>query len=768
MPADKSLIQFFLEEAEEHLGILEQGFLRLEENPDDLTGIDELFRSAHTLKGSAALVKLHTISEVAHLMEDQLEAIRDGKLNPSKPLVDWLLNTLDAIKTAISDVVNNRPERESLLEEVQKALDEVLKSPASKKKPATETSAQVGPPPSKPIVEDFIEEKRSPGRRKEDIETLTQFVRVHMANIEKMMALVGELTILKNFFVSESQEASKIKDEIEYAQRRLMKEIEDFSSRYAYSLPEKIHYVDELLAEFQDLEFDRYEDINLFARKIQEITADISEGLKGIGEVVEDISAHVRRLERLALDLKELISEARMIEIGRLFQRFTRAVRDLASKEGKKVKLVVRGVETRIDRIIYDRLFDPILHLVRNSIAHGIESPEQRRKAGKPEEGRIFLSAKREGSFVLIEVRDDGRGINLKEVYNKAIEKGLLQKGQKVTKQQLINLLFMPGFSTALQTGEISGRGVGLDVVKEAINELNGTITVATAAGRGTAFRIRVPLTLVIVNVVKFLAGGIEFVVPSSLVSELAEINIQLLESDEDEILFRGRPTKLVDLTRAMGLYPERQETTAPALVVSPLPGLSMALVVDKILGQEDTVIRPLGKFLEGIKFYSGVSISADGKLMPVLNPATVVEMMEMAPERPLPAAGSTQEPFILVADDSLSVRRYLEEILQRRGYKVLSATNGLEALNLMYEKPISMVITDLEMPVMHGYELLREMKRRGLSEMIPAVVLTSRGTQKHMEKATALGAKDYLVKPVDEDALLDVVKKFTDQGINY
>ncbi|RME64301.1 MAG: hybrid sensor histidine kinase/response regulator, partial [Nitrospirae bacterium] len=322
-------------------------------------------------------------------------------------------------------------------------------------------------------------------------------------------------------------------------------------------------------------------------------------------------------------------------------------------------------------------------------------------------------------------------------------------------------------FSTALQTGEISGRGVGLDVVKETINELNGTISVATAEGKGTVFRIRVPLTLVIVNVVKFLAGGIEFVIPSSLISELTEINQQLLEAEEREILLRGVKTKVVDLTKALGLQPERYEPTVPAIVVSPLPGLSMALVVDRVLGQEDTVIRPLGRFLEGIRFYSGVSISADGRLMPVLNPATVVDLMEAVPERPVLHTSSSQEPFILVVDDSLSVRKYLEAMLQKRGYKVLSATNGLEALNLLYEKPVSMVITDLEMPVMHGYELLREMKRRGLSEFIPAVVLTSRSSQKHMEKAEALGAQGYLVKPVDEGALMDAVRRFTGQGIS-
>ncbi len=331
MAEDHSLIQFFLEEAEEHLSVLEQGFLRLEENPEDLGQIDELFRSAHTLKGSAALVKLKTISEVAHLMEDQLEALRDKKLRPTKALVDWLLHSLDAIKGAISDVVQGRGERPSLLEEVSKALDKALKV-TEEEGPPPEVKPEVTP--AGPPEEEFIEEKRTPGRRKEDIETLTHFVRVHLSNIERMMALVGELTILKNYFVSEASEASRISDEIEYAQRRLLKEIEDFSSRYAYSLPEKVRYVDELLAEFQDLEFDRYEDINLFARKIQEITEDISEGLKGIGQVVEDISSHVRRLERLALDLKELVSEARMIEVGRLFQRFNRAVRDIAQREG--------------------------------------------------------------------------------------------------------------------------------------------------------------------------------------------------------------------------------------------------------------------------------------------------------------------------------------------------------------------------------------------------------------------------------------------------
>ncbi len=747
----KGLIDFFLAEAEEHISSLEKGFLTLEKHPSDDELLQELFRSAHTLKGSAALVKLTVISEISHAMEDVLEDIRDGKRSVSKDVIEWLLHAVDGIKHLISEVVAGREEKRTILHEIVETL-EVISDQEGLKKEVEEI----------PFLDkkvDAVVEKRRLGRRKEDLETISSYVRVHMDNIEKMMSNIGELTILKNYFTSETDEIFNLRDEIEYAGRRLLREIDEFGDRYSYSIPEKVTYVDSLLEEFRELEFDRYDELNLFARKLQEITSDITEALKGITGLFDKFTGHIHRLGRLSTGLRDLVSAARMEETGRLFQRFTRVVRDLSEQNGKKVRYIVSGADTRIDRILYERLFEPLLHIVRNCISHGIELPEERLEAGKPEEGRVALSARREGNTVVIDVKDDGRGVNLKRVYLEALKRGAIGKDEKVTRARLLSFLFTSGFSTYGETDLISGRGVGLDVVRQAIAEMNGTIDVATVEGKGTIFRIRLPLSLIIVNIIRFRAGNLQFSVPSTLVQELVEVNQDRLRDEGGYITIRDREYEVKDLAGIFKLRPDRSTGTVPAIVFSILPGKEVVLLVDEIVGQEDTVIKPLGRFLEGLKYYAGVSISADGRLTPVLNPTGLFdEKVEVQRGIPEDVSGRAFKN-ILVVDDSLSVRKFVSILLEQKGYRALTASNGLEALHIIDEEPVDLIITDLEMPVMHGYELLGELKRRGMIDSVPTIVLTSRSSEKHREKASLLGAKDFIVKPFEEARLLQVIR---------
>ncbi len=743
--AEKGLRDFFLAEAEEHLVVLEKGFLKLEKNPSELSGIQELFRAAHTIKGSAALVKLDTTSKVAHNLEDVLESIRDGNTPVTRPVIDWLLHTLDAIKLLISEITLGNPEIREVAAEVEESLKEILSG--------EETAKSISVKKEKAVPE-----KRQVPRRKEDVEVLSNYVRVHVDNIEQMMNLVGELTILKNYLLSETGEILDLKDEIEYAGSRLTKEIDDFSSKYAYSIPDKITYVDALLEDFRELEFDRYDELNLFTHKLHEIMDDITEALKDSADFLVRFSDHIRMIDRINMDMREIVSRSRMVEAGRLFQRFTRTIRDLAHRSNKKVRFIVSGSETRIDRVIFERLFDPLLHIIRNAVSHGIEDPAERVSKGKPKEGRISLVARREGNSVAIDVKDDGRGIDLGAVYRKAVRLGMLQKGERLTKGRLLGILFNPGFTTLEETDMTSGRGVGLDVVRETIAEINGKISVATSEGKGTIFRIRLPLTFIIVNTVRFTAGGIEFVVPSSLIQELIEVDYN---PDAETIPLRGDHVQAKDLCKLLRLNPEGRGSKIPAIVFNLMPGTQVALLVDEITGQEETVIKPLGKFLEGLKYYSGVSISARGRLMPVLNPVTLlerpVETEFLQPE----LREVERKQNILIVDDSLSIRKFVSTILQQKGYRVHSASNGMEALAVIDEHPVDLIITDLEMPVMHGYELLRELRRRGLSESIPVVILTSRGSEKHKDKAASLGAKEYLVKPFEEESLLETVRGY-------
>ncbi|HDH06469.1 MAG TPA: hybrid sensor histidine kinase/response regulator [Nitrospirae bacterium] len=777
---EKELLEFFLTEAEEHIVQLEKGFLELEQNPSDTTDINELFRTAHTLKGAASLVKLKTLSGIAHKMEDILESVRDSQLTVTKEIADWLLNSLDSIKFLVAETVNGRPEKVELLDEISNTLRHVLPEKAGKHienreeiadsttdEEATGINSETSPEKENAQFDkQQLEERRSLTRREEDLDTTSAFVKVHVDNLDKMMGLVGELTILKNFFISETEGANNLRNEIEYACKRLLKEIDEFDGRYANSTPGKMSFVDSLLEDFRELEFDRYDGIDLFANSIKEIMRDVNVAVKSISGFFDQFLTHTTRLDKLNMEFRDIISASRMVETGKLFQRFMRIVRDLSDQSGKQVRFIVRGSNTRIDRILYERLFTPLLHLVRNAFSHGIESPEDRRAGNKPEEGSIVLSARRDGNSVVIDIQDDGKGIDLKKVYQKAAKMGIIKNRENVSEARLHNILFMPGFSTNDEIDMTSGRGVGLDAVRQIISEINGTLGIASEEGKGTTFRITLPLTLIVVNTVKFRAGGLEFSVPSSLVHELMDISAEEYDREKNSIKLRDVETPVKDLCNLLKLNTERSGKKIPVIVFNLLSGRETALLVDEITGQEDTVIKPLGGFLEGLKCYSGFSISADARLSPVINPIglleTRTEQVEILQEKEVKELKNN----ILIVDDSLSVRKFASMILEHNGYNVLAASNGLEALTVIDEDNVDLILTDLEMPVMHGYELLRELKRRGLLEVIPTVVLTSRSNEKHKEKARLLGAKDYIVKPFHEASLIETIRKHIKGGI--
>jgi chemosensory pili system protein ChpA (sensor histidine kinase/response regulator) len=755
--SEQSLIEYFIAEAEDHINVLEKGILKLEKNPGDYSGIEDMFRSAHTLKGSAALVKLNVVSKIAHLLEDIFEDIKDGNRKTTSSLATWMFKGLDTIKILIKNIREGKKEDASAFDSFKASL------PVITAKTPVAVPQETKPAPVRPSTPPPLEEKRAFGRRKDDVDTVeSKYVRIDIDNVEQLMNLMGELTILKNFLTSQVLGITDFRDEIGFAGRRLISEVSNFSERYAYSVPDKdedkVKYIDPLLSEFHELEFDKYDELNLFARKLHEITDDINEAMKSLSDFFNSLSSKVNSMERLVNDSKELISEARMVTIGKLYQRFTRAVRDISLQNNKKVRFLTSGYETRIDKIIFERIFESILHILRNAIAHGIEPPELRMNKGKSDEGTIHLDTRREGNAIIIEIGDDGGGINFDLIRSTALRKGLITPTDNVNEEDLLHMLFTSGFSTAKEADMTSGRGVGLDIVKETLSFINGSIEILTEKDKGSTFRLKVPLSLIIINVVIFNSGGIEFIIPSTLVQELTEIDLSML-ADSDTITVRELTMPVKSLNSLLGLKDSGATKSKPVIVLN-ISGKHYGLVVEQLIGQEDTIIKPFGKFLEGIRQFSGVSISADGKIRPVINPPVLVDTEAISlGHKGVEIPAEPVQETVLVVDDSLSVRKFAGMILQSKNFKVLSATNGLEALNVIEDNRVDIVVTDLEMPVMHGYELLNELKRRGLLNIMPVVVLTSRSSESHKNKAFELGASDFLVKPFDETTLVETVK---------
>ncbi len=746
---------FFVEEATDHLQTLEEGLLQLERDPSRAESqIEPLFRAAHTLKGSANLVNVTDVGTVAHRLEDLLEEIRDAEKRPTKLRIDAMLFALDQIREMIHCRKHGQNPPENLLTETLSQLALAGQKSAEDKVPLqTNQAIAVESPESQQEEEEDEQyvgaERRSPGRRVDE----AGVVRVGLDKIEALMGLVGQFTVTKNHLLNRLPVLEQMRSEIDFAGQRLLKEVTGFSEQYDYTLPQQSSFKKD--DPFDELEFDRYDELNLFSRKLREITHDVEEALKEMSGFFKGFSRDVQSLDRMNEELKERISAARTVQAGELFQRFNRPVRDMSQELARPVELCISGGDTPIDRVIYDGLFDPLLHIVRNAFAHGIEPSEVRLAQGKPEKARIWLKAERRGNTVEVTVEDDGRGIDLERVRQRAVEKGFVGPQEQLGEAELIQLIFRPGFSTTVTADSKSGRGVGMNVVMDRLASLNGTIEVTTEAGEGASFRLRFPLSLVIVNVIQFVCGGQKMVIPTALVEEIVDLKYTAKHPADET---RHESVARVDLA---GILQMPVQGEPPGFgIVTQSEGLPLMLLVDTVLGQEDTVIKPFGEFLQELPFFSGSSLAGDGSLRLVINPARMKNYQ--APELPADTKASPateSRAKVLIVDDSLSVRKYASLLLAGRGFDVVTAVNGQDALSKLQTETVFSIITDLEMPVMHGYELLRELKVQGYGH-IPVAVLTSRAGEQHRKEAMTLGASDYLVKPFEEDGLVSLVER--------
>ncbi len=750
------LLEYFLAEAEDYLNVIGCGLPQLEsaEAADKNAILEELFRAAHTLKGAAAIVKLTVTSRIAHSMEDIFEAFRNESLPVSKDATELLLLMLDSIANILRDISAGGEENESLEGKYSERIAALLASSGGAREPA-------GVPFR---AEEVVEPK------KEDMEySFGNFIRLELRKIEEMFNLIGEVTILKNHMLKKTKNAGDLSEEVLFAGRRLLEEVNRFAERHSYSINDNTKYVDPLFSEFGELEFDRYDEQNIFSRKVQELTEDITEAMKELMGFYETFQDDIKSLDRVVKNLRSDLSDSRMMDIGRLFQRFVRPVKEMAREAGKKIEFQISGQSTKIDRVIFENLFDPLMHMIRNSVGHGIENSEDRAGKGKKKEGTISLSARREGINIVIELADDGAGIDTGRIIDEAVRRGLVGPDVRLSREEILSLIFLHGFSTAAQTDMTSGRGVGMNAVRNQIANINGTVELSTEAGKGTTFRIRVPSSMAITNVIVFNYASMEFVMPTSLIEEVVQyepmaekVEVEGLERVGNMVNYRGATIyakRLSDVFHVTGNG--RTERKDGFVIICSVSNKKVGLIVDDVFAQEEAIIKPINRFLDGLSIYSGITISGDGKVRLVLNPLKIFE----EETRTLTIAPSEAESFegrrVLIVDDSLSVRKYLTAFFLARNLRVYTAANGSEALKELEENEVELVVVDLEMPIMHGYELVSRIRSIDKLRHIPIIVLTSRSTGKHKEKALELGADEYMVKPFDERTMEDALRKY-------
>jgi chemosensory pili system protein ChpA (sensor histidine kinase/response regulator) len=472
------------------------------------------------------------------------------------------------------------------------------------------------------------------------------------------------------------------------------------------------------------------------------------------------------------------------VPIGTLYTRFVRQGQEAARRAGKSVRIETRGESVELDAGIIEQIVDPLLHLVQNAVVHGLESRDEREARGKPVAGTVTLSASHRGAFVVVEVADDGQGIDTARLREQAVAQGFVRAevADALTEREALDLIFLPGFSTATQVTPAAGRGVGMDIVRTNIGRLNGEIDVDTLVGAGTRFTLRLPLTVLVTEALLVRVGPALLAVPLNAVHVIATLGSQARrqEPDGETALVEGRWLPLVRLDRALGLPAPAMEGQ-PSLVLRGGAGLFVCPVTE-VVHKEEVVVKPLGAFLDGIGPWAGATVSPDGRVTVLLDPvrlgelalhpppdraeqalapppAVEVHQAEVGREGPHQGLAALRKGKVLLVDDSISVRTFVGQMLEKAGFEVITAGDGAEALARLDEREFAVMVTDLEMPRLNGYELLEEVRRRPATRALPIVVLTTRAGVKHESLARRLGISHYLTKPVTEDVFVPVVE---------
>ncbi|HEY6272939.1 MAG TPA: response regulator [Terriglobales bacterium] len=841
------VLEFFVPEAEEHLQVVTSCLLSLETSPGP-EQINRLLRAMHTVKGSAAQVGLHRISHVAHRAEDLIGRLRDGELKPSAEIIDicleavdvlkkflyhqWIdeagkLSTVHALLARIGHLVQPEKQGEDVdgtvaapsqaapaSEERKDNLIELeLEEPtAALKVISTPAPAALRPAPvaearrPEPTDEDLLREellKREPSAMPQ-----SKSVRIALERLDRMMNAVGELVINRTRMLGRVAELERLADVLNFSKGRMQDKVGEFQEKYEFSrihsspaqtraseafplrggYSSYSHSFDHALAEFSELEMDRYDDFNILSRSLTEISADITEVLTQLDGFVRRVDSDIDEFTKLAHRLQDEITQARMVPIGNLYTRLSRTVRDAAKAAGKKVELTLAGAETELDNNIIQQISDPLIHLVRNAVAHGLERDEERYQNGKSDHGNVAVRAYHRGNHIYIEVEDDGRGIDYGKVRKTAVENGLISadSGADMSERDLLDFLFRPGFSTAPRATELAGRGVGLDVVRSNLALLNGEIEVESEKGRGTRFTLKVPLTLIISQALFVRCGKTMFALPLAFVEEIRRLKTNEMEDVGGKLLTKVRDlvTEVVRLDVALGLEEIQPVNEYFRMVIVNVAGRQVGVVVEDVVRKDEIVIKNLGEYLRNVKMFPGATIAPDGSLIllidvnrlvageaiehrPLMTSANAARVFapgaEAAARGQIPQAAIDyvkEEKVVILVDDSISVRKFVGRMLEKAGYRVRLASDGLEALEMATQTSCDLIVTDLEMPRTNGYELLAHLRQDEKTHGIPVMVVTSRAGAKHRDRAMKEGAVAFMTKPVQEEPFIAAVTK--------
>ncbi|MDX3933368.1 MAG: Hpt domain-containing protein [Stenotrophomonas sp.] len=762
---DRELVDIFVEEGKDLLDHCDGLISELRTAPEDREPLAGLQRDLHTLKGGARMAGINPIGDLGHGIESLLEAVFAGRTSIEHSDVQLLERGFDRLHQMLTLTGNHR--------QVAAADDLVAAFDArTQGRPATQAEADE-PAAAAPSAAELIASLplsaplpvEAGGEEEGGARPQQEQVRVRADLLDRLVNHAGEVAIYRSrleqqlgAFRGAMGELDRTNARLRDQLRRLDLETEaQIVARYQREQEQADH-------SFDPLELDRFSTLQQLSRALNESAADLG-GLQG---VLDDLSRQydslLQQQSRVSSELQDGLMRARMVPFDGLVPRLRRVVRQAGTDTGKQVHLTLEGTHGELDRNVLDRMVAPLEHMLRNSVAHGLETAEQRRAAGKPVEGEISLRLHREGSEIVLDVADDGAGLDREAIRRRALERGLIQADATLADNELDNLIFASGFSTADQLSQLAGRGVGMDVVRNEVRQLGGSVEIHSVRGQGARFTLRLPQTLAVTQAVFVQIGETTFAVPVGSVSGIGRISRERFEAGDSTYRYSGEEYTLHDLGSLIGQAPARAEGQAqvPLLLVR-AGDLRAAVAIDQVLGNREIVVKPVGLQIASVPGIYGATITGDGRVVVILDVAPLVRRFVANPERPLPVAELEQQrqvPVVMVVDDSLTMRKVTGRILERHNFEVSVARDGVEALERLEERVPDLMLLDIEMPRMDGYELATAMRADPRYRDVPIVMITSRSGDKHRQRAFEIGVQRYLGKPYQE---LDLMRNVYD-----
>ncbi len=771
---DEQLLPLYLEESVDLMRDIGEALRAWRATPDDNRIANTLQRALHTLKGSARMAGAMGCGELLHSMESRVEqAALMAAVQPAT--IDGLETSYDRAAMLIERLRNPSsatPEDELDTEEAPATLDVTVEtgpeaeSESSETAEASSTESSESAPTAAPAIASAV----TAASVAAPATPAQVHLRVRTELVDQLVNEAGEVAIARARIEGEMHGLKTSLLDLTENVIRLRNQLREIEIQAESQMQSQQAMAAEHAQQFDPLEFDRFTRFQEITRMMAESVNDVTTVQHNLLKNLDSANAALVAQARLNRELSQRLMSVRMVPFESLAERLHRVVRQAAKDAGKRANLDIRQGQTEIDRSVLDKMAGPLEHLLRNSVAHGLEDPAGRAAAGKDAIGQITVSLAQEGNEIVIAIADDGAGLALERIRQRAVERGLLPADAQPDEHDLTQLIFQAGFSTAEQLTQLAGRGIGMDVVKSEAASLGGRIEVQTTTGQGAVFRVYLPLTLAVTQAVLVNAGNRHYAIPSSMVEQASELKpeaiAQIREAGGMEWLGLHYPWRyLPALLGEHGATPSALRRHWLLLIKG--GSERVALEIDGLVGNQEIVVKAIGPQLARVVGIAGATVLGDGEVALILNPIALLSHAaapDSGPATPIEAPAETvsRVPTVMIVDDSLTVRKISSRLLARHGYEVITAKDGVDALEQLGEVMPDAMLVDIEMPRMDGFDLARNIRADARLKHIPIIMITSRSADKHRNHAMEIGVNDYMGKPYDEDKLLARLAEFT------